>query len=110
MATDGVRSSSQYPHLSTKGNRDTKRRSQPLGRIVTTYPYVDHAGALLYEVVRFDPKDFRQRRPKEGGGWHWNLGGISRVLYRLPHVAEMVAQRGFINPARRLAGSCAAGQ
>jgi hypothetical protein len=38
---------------------------------------------LLYQVVRFAPKDFRQRRPDGPGGWTWNLKGVRRVLYRL---------------------------
>ena len=32
-------------------------------RIVATYDYTDENGTLLYQVVRYDPKDFRQRRP-----------------------------------------------
>src|SRR6516162_11871825 len=35
----------------------------PRGKIVAEYNYADATGALLYQVVRFDPKDFRQRRP-----------------------------------------------
>jgi hypothetical protein len=49
------------------------------------YPYHDEGGELLYEVVRFVPKDFRQRRPVPGG-YEWRLGGARRVLYRLPEV------------------------
>jgi putative DNA primase/helicase len=40
---------------------------------------------LLFQVVRFDPKDFRQRRP-HGDAWTWNLGDVRRVLYRLPEL------------------------
>ena len=58
------------------------------GRIVATYDYTDPAGKLLFQVVRFDPKDFRQRRPdpNKPGRWTWNLNGQARVLYRLPDV------------------------
>ena len=31
-------------------------------QIVATYPYRDEQGELLFQVVRFAPKDFRQRR------------------------------------------------
>ncbi len=55
-------------------------------KIVATYDYKDAAGALVFQVVRFDPKDFRQRRPDGAGGWHWNLTGIEPVLYRLPEM------------------------
>jgi len=54
----------------------------PKSRIVATYDYTDERGELLFQVVRFDPKDFRQRRPN-GRGWFWSLDDTRRVLYRL---------------------------
>jgi len=57
-------------------------------RIIKTYPYVDEQGNLLYEVCRFEPKDFRQRRPDGNGGWTWKLAGVRRVLYRLPAIPK----------------------
>jgi putative DNA primase/helicase len=32
-------------------------------RIIATYDYTDQDGNLRYQVVRYQPKDFRQRRP-----------------------------------------------
>ena len=58
--------------------------------IVTTYPYRDEAGALLFEVLRYSPKSFRQRRPDGRGGWVWNLDGVRRVPYRLPELVDAV--------------------
>ncbi|HXN71357.1 MAG TPA: DUF3631 domain-containing protein [Candidatus Acidoferrales bacterium] len=55
-------------------------------RIVAEYSYTDEHGATLYQNVRFEPKDFRQRRPNGSGGWTWKLGNVRRVLYRLPEV------------------------
>lgn len=55
------------------------------GEIVATYDYRDAAGVLLFQVVRFKPKDFRVRRP-DGTGWEWKLGHTPRVLYRLPEL------------------------
>jgi len=55
-------------------------------RIMAEYSYCDEVGKLLYQVVRFDPKDFRQRRPDGKGGWVWKLGDVKRVLYHLPEV------------------------
>lgn len=55
-------------------------------RIVATYPYNSTDGNLLFEVVRYEPKTFRQRRPDGNGGWAWNLRGVDRVLYRLPEL------------------------
>ena len=37
-------------------------------RIVAIYDYVDEAGKLLYQVARFTPKGFAQRRPDGKGG------------------------------------------
>jgi putative DNA primase/helicase len=54
--------------------------------IVATYDYKDENDALLFQVLRFDPKGFRQRRPDSNGVWIWNLEGVRRVLYRLSEV------------------------
>ena len=35
-------------------------------------------------MVRFDPKGFRQRRPKGGNGWEYSVKGTRLVPYRLP--------------------------
>jgi hypothetical protein len=51
-----------------------------------TYDYVDAAGRLLFQVVRFSPKAFSQRRRDGSGGWVWNLDGTERVLYQLPRL------------------------
>lgn len=52
--------------------------------IEATYDYRDESGSLLYQVLRFHPKSFRQRRPDGNGGWIWNLQGVQRVPFRLP--------------------------
>jgi hypothetical protein len=62
-------------------------------QIVAEYDYRDEKGELLFQVVRFEPKDFRQRRPDGNGGWTWKLNGTGRVLYRL---AEVIAARSVI--------------
>lgn len=70
------------------------REERTNGRgIVARYPYVDEEGGLLFEAVRFSPKDFRQRRPDGRGGWDWRLGDARRVLYRLPELLAAV-ERG----------------
>jgi 5S rRNA maturation endonuclease (ribonuclease M5) len=58
--------------------------------IVDTYDYVDEHRELLFQVVRFAAKDFRQRKPDGVGGWEWKLGNTRRVLYRLPRLLEAV--------------------
>jgi hypothetical protein len=56
--------------------------------IVAVYPYEDADGIVLYENVRYLPKDFRQRRPGGNGGYIYDLNGISRVPYRLTELIE----------------------
>jgi hypothetical protein len=60
-------------------------------KIVEVYPYRDEKGELLFEVVRFDPKDFRQRRPDGHGGYIYSLKDTRRVPYRLPDLVKAVA-------------------
>ncbi len=55
-------------------------------REVAAYDYRDETGSLLFQAVRFEPKDFRQRAPATDGGWTWSLAGVRRVLYRLPEL------------------------
>ena len=55
-------------------------------RIEATYDYLDADGQRLYQVVRFVPKDFRQRRSNSKGKWIWSLNGTKRVPYRLPEL------------------------
>jgi hypothetical protein len=64
-------------------------RSEPIdkSRIVAEYDYTDEYGNLLYQVVRYQPKDFKQRRPDGRGGWTWRKG-TRQVLYHLPEVLE----------------------
>jgi putative DNA primase/helicase len=75
-------------------NGHDRRQADPArARIVKTYPYHDEAGQLLFQVVRFDPKDFRQRRPDptKPDGWNWSTTGVRKVPYRLPELIEAIA-------------------
>ncbi|MBI3417986.1 MAG: DUF3631 domain-containing protein [Verrucomicrobia bacterium] len=67
--------------------------NNPKPRIVATYDYTDESGQLLFQCVRFEPKDFCQRHPDPAkpGQWLWNLNGVRRVLYRLPEVKTALA-------------------
>jgi hypothetical protein len=67
------------------------QRSSP-GREVEHYNYLDEAGSLLYQVVRYaEPKTFRQRRPDGNGGWIWNMHGVRQVPYRMAELSEALA-------------------
>jgi hypothetical protein len=73
--------------------------TRTLGKVVATYDYPDENGALIFQVVRFDPKGFRQRRraqpnddpSKIHGGWVWEVRGVRQVPYRLPDLIKAVA-------------------
>jgi Protein of unknown function (DUF3987)/CHC2 zinc finger len=62
--------------------------SPPAERKVAEYDYRDEAGELLYQVIRYGPKTFHQRRPTAPGLWLWGLADVRRVLYRLPRIAQ----------------------
>jgi 5S rRNA maturation endonuclease (ribonuclease M5) len=71
-----------------------KPQSNGKPQIVATYDYTDENGKLLSQAVRFEPKDFRQRRPDGNGGWEWKTADVRRVLYRLPEIIRDV-KRGL---------------
>jgi DNA primase len=78
----GVTDRQERPVQKPKENPPTP----PSGKkIVKEYNYTDEEGELLFQVVRFEPKDFRQRH-RDGDGWKWGLNGTRRVLYNLPQV------------------------
>lgn len=85
---------------------DDTARARPT--IAKAYPYRDERGALLYEALRMEPKDFRQRRPAPGGGWEWSLGDVRRVLYRLPEIIKSAPRAVWVVEGEKDADSLAA--
>ncbi len=54
------------------------------------YSYYNAEGNLVFQVLRFPKKVFRQRRPN-GQGWVWSVPDQERaLLYRLPDVLRAV--------------------
>jgi len=76
---------------------DATTPSMTTPEIVETYPYTAEDGTLLYEVVRYVPKAFRQRRPDGRNGWIWKLDDPTatppvttpRVLLGLPELIDV---------------------
>jgi hypothetical protein len=66
---------------------------------VASYDYTDESSTLLYQVVRYEPKDFRCRRPDSRGRWIWNLAGIRIVPYHLPALQN--AARAYVAEGER---------
>lgn len=65
-------------------------------REIAAYDYRNEYGQTVFQVVRYDPKDFRQRRPDGAGGWLWNMRGIKQVPYRLPDIIARQDEPIFI--------------
>lgn len=64
--------------------------------IVALFDYTDEFGELLFQVVRFEPKGFQQRRPGPNGQWVWGTKGVRLVPYRLPELTEAVASERLV--------------
>jgi len=58
--------------------------SAQFGTPIETYDYKDPDGKVLYQIVRFEPKSFKQKRP-DGT---WGRGGTKEVLYNLPELTK----------------------
>jgi hypothetical protein len=73
----GLRMNALFPPKPVAGKTTAptngKGKSAAKGRIVATYDYRDSAGALAFQVVRFDPKDFCQCRSDGEGHRVWGL-------------------------------------
>lgn len=69
---------------------DVAPKPEPTKRIVDTDAYHWWDGSVLYEKVRYEPKDFRLRKPDGAGGWIWKLAGAKEVLFRLPKIKEAI--------------------
>ena len=58
-------------------------------RLVKAYDYTDADGKLIFQVCRYDPKTFKQRRPNGNGGLDdLAFKDVPRFLYRLPAVIK----------------------
>jgi hypothetical protein len=90
LAAAGLTMSDLFPpdQRNPDGPYNRPRPEAPPRRLVVEYNYADEEGRLLYQNCRYEPKEFRQRRPDGQGGWHWNLDGVRLVLYRLPQIVK----------------------
>jgi len=77
-------------HLYEPGFTDKKKMIEAI------YDYKDGEGELFYQVVRYEGKDFRQRRPDGAGGFIWNLEGVKRIIYNLPEIIKKPEKPIFI--------------
>jgi hypothetical protein len=73
----------------------------PKAKIIDSYHYTDEKGVALYEVLRYEPKGFRQRRPDGKGGHVWNLDGVRRVPYRWPELAQYPSTTTYLTEGEK---------
>jgi hypothetical protein len=68
------------PHEKKERAAKRSKKSGPLGPIKETYNYINELGELVFQVVRHEPKAFRQRRPSpnEDGVW---INGLDEGEY-----------------------------
>lgn len=98
LAKFAGKDASQYLREAAESQNDLKtpwravsapKKGNPVNqKIVKIYPYHDSLGREVYQVVRLEPKSFRQRHPGENGDWVWNMDRVQRVLYRLPDIIQ----------------------
>ena len=68
-------------------------------KIVKEYDYEDESGTCVSQAVRFEPKDFRQRRPDGNGGWIWK-GPERPVPYKLKFRSYLKNGSPDLRPSR----------
>jgi hypothetical protein len=76
----------ERPRIDTRQLRRQRERQDAKNRqrrIVAEYSYTNEHGTMQFQVVRYEPKDFRQRRPDDSGGWIYSTSGMRPLLYRL---------------------------
>jgi 5S rRNA maturation endonuclease (ribonuclease M5) len=114
---DALKAQSLWPEQERRAGRDYDPWRDSI--IVAEYSYTDECGELLYQSVRFEPKDFRPRFPDGCGGWI-RKKHPRPVLYHLPEVlqspivfcvegekdVETLRSHGFV--ATTVAGGCKA--
>ena len=67
-------------------DQEYRQKNDNHRKIAETYDYQNINNQLAFQVVRYHPKGFCQRRPDGNGGWTYNLKGIKPVPYRLPEL------------------------
>jgi CHC2-type zinc finger protein/DnaB helicase-like protein len=73
---------SKQPAREEKESEQSEK--EPL-REVIAYDYHDATGKVVYQVVRYEPKTFKQCQIVDGKRV-WNMEGVERLPYRLPEL------------------------
>jgi hypothetical protein len=65
-------------------DKKVQERIKPASYISKAFDYCDDEGVVRYQVLRYEPKTFRQRHQNDKGEWVWNMDGVEALPYRLP--------------------------
>lgn len=71
--------------LAKSNGRFVSDASYVTGKVVATYVYRSATGNPLFQVLRYEPKTFKQQK-WDGNKWAWGMEGVQRVLYNLPEI------------------------
>jgi hypothetical protein len=74
----------------------TQQTLKPAKYLAHQYDYYDEDGVLRYQVQRFEPKTFRQRRPDDKGGWIYNMNEVEALPYNLVGMLEQPGAPVFV--------------
>lgn len=75
------------------GQSDTVK---PQEWLACAYDYVDQYGEVRYQVLRYEPKTFRQRARGSDGQWRNSMDGIEALPYHLPEILSRPTENLFI--------------
>ncbi len=103
---DGHRASDDAIERALMAAMSTQDRLK--AHVAATYDYTDAGAELLYQVLRLEPKSFRQRRPDGNGGWLWKLDDVRRVPYRWPELMKFPDATVFVTEGEKDADRVAA--
>jgi CHC2 zinc finger len=70
--------------------------NEPARREIAAYDYHDATGSIRFQVVRYEPKDFRQCRIADDGKRIWNMDRVERLPNRLPELLASCAEHIWI--------------
>jgi putative DNA primase/helicase len=72
------------PARATNGNKP--HLSIAKEHISEEYSYLNERGRLVFQALRYEPKNFKQRRPDGKGGWIWSIQDVPLVPFHLPEL------------------------
>lgn len=64
-------------------SRQAQKALPVVPQMARSYDYYNEDGELAYQVMRFEPKTFRQRRPDGNGGWINSIKDVEPLPFNL---------------------------